>query len=106
MELMAEAQHVKLARAAETDAQQAKARNTLVGRVLITLKQMLRNALAGINSEHFPTAPEAQEGYFQEQVAMGEALATQGPDAFVPSALSFYRALKVYPNPVELIMSA
>jgi hypothetical protein len=72
---------------------------------VISLIQMLRNALASLNSEKFPTGPEAQESFFQEQVAMGEGLATQGPDAYVPSALSFYRALKVYPNPVELIMS-
>lgn len=40
-----------------------------------------------------------------EQVAMGEGLAQAGPMNEVPAALCFYRALRVYPSPVELIMS-
>ena len=27
-----------------------------------------------------------------------------GPTSYLPSALAFYRALRVYPSPVELIM--
>ncbi|KAG7447519.1 uncharacterized protein BT62DRAFT_986357 [Guyanagaster necrorhizus] len=38
------------------------------------------------------------------QVAMGEQLALQGPDFQLPAALSFYRALRVYPSPVELMV--
>lgn len=66
---------------------------------------MLRAALLALSGEQLPSSPEQQEAFFQEQVAMGEALATKGPDAFVASAMHFFRALKVYPNPVELIMS-
>jgi import receptor subunit TOM20 len=40
-----------------------------------------------------------------EQVAMGEGLAATGPVNEVSAALCFYRALRVYPSPVELIMS-
>jgi import receptor subunit TOM20 len=36
---------------------------------------------------------------------MGEGLAATGPVNEVSAALCFYRALRVYPSPVELIMS-
>lgn len=38
------------------------------------------------------------------QASLGEQLCTQGPAFAVPAALAFYRALRVYPSPVELIM--
>jgi hypothetical protein len=31
---------------------------------------------------------------------------TPGPEAYIPAALSFYRALRIYPAPAELIGSA
>lgn len=40
-----------------------------------------------------------------ENVAIGEGLAQAGPMNEIPAALAFYRALRVYPSPVELIMS-
>jgi import receptor subunit TOM20 len=43
-----------------------------------TDKQQLRAVLREIQAEEPPVSPEAQEAYFQEQVAMGERLATQG----------------------------
>jgi import receptor subunit TOM20 len=78
--------------------------------------------------EDQPVSPEQQEAYFQEQVAEGEKLASQGesgadrrayvcarvtsadssfsgPDLYVEAATHFYRALRVYPQPVELLMS-
>jgi len=41
---------------------------------------------------------------FMEQVATGEALFAQGPTYHVPAAIAFFKALKVYPAPVELVM--
>lgn len=38
------------------------------------------------------------------QVGMGEQLCAKGPTFNLPAALCFYRALRVYPSPVELIV--
>ncbi|KAI5453011.1 mitochondrial import receptor subunit tom20 [Naganishia albida] len=65
---------------------------------------MLKASLVEISKETLPTSPQEREQYFMEQVAMGEGLAAAGPINEVPAALCFYRALRVYPSPVELIM--
>ncbi|WFD45028.1 mitochondrial import receptor subunit tom20 [Malassezia psittaci] len=51
-----------------------------------------------------PTGVQEKEKFFMEQVATGEALFAQGPSLHVPAAIAFFRALKVYPAPVELVM--
>ncbi|KAJ6616206.1 hypothetical protein B0H10DRAFT_2037831 [Mycena sp. CBHHK59/15] len=63
----------------------------------------LREALKQIKSEPVPPTQEARENYFMSQVAMGEQLAARGEPFHMPSALSFYRALVVYPSPPELL---
>ncbi|GHJ85030.1 hypothetical protein NliqN6_1432 [Naganishia liquefaciens] len=65
---------------------------------------MLKASLIEISKETLPTSPQEREQYFMEQVAMGEGLAATGPANEVAAALCFYRALRVYPSPVELIM--
>lgn len=50
--------------------------------------------------ERWPCA----NGSFMEQVAAGEALFAQGPANFLQAAVAFFRALKVYPAPMELVM--
>ncbi|KZT72532.1 MAS20-domain-containing protein [Daedalea quercina L-15889] len=64
----------------------------------------LRAALDKLRDEEVPSDPEAKEQFFMTQVGMGEQLCAQGPMFHLPAALSFYRALRVYPSPVELIM--
>ncbi|KAG8961091.1 hypothetical protein FRC03_005787 [Tulasnella sp. 419] len=64
----------------------------------------IKNALQIIRDEALPSSPEAREQYFMDNVAMGEQLCARGPAFEIPAALSFYRALRVYPSPVELIM--
>ncbi|WWD19313.1 hypothetical protein CI109_103771 [Kwoniella shandongensis] len=86
-------QHKKLEAAAEARAKEEKERNS----------KALRQALAEIQAEGIPASPEQQEAYFQEQVAEGEKLATMGPEFHVKSASHFYRALRVYPQPLELL---
>jgi mitochondrial import receptor subunit TOM20 len=72
--------------------------------------------------DQVPTTPEERETYFMSQVEIGERLCAQGmsctagavkdfcslccegPDFAVEAALAFFRALRVYPSPVELIM--
>ncbi|GLB34124.1 putative MAS20 protein import receptor [Lyophyllum shimeji] len=64
----------------------------------------LREALEQVKKEEAPQTPEEKEAYFMAQVGMGEQLASKGPDYYLAAAMSFYRALRVYPSPVELIV--
>ncbi|KAF7798911.1 hypothetical protein EIP86_010139 [Pleurotus ostreatoroseus] len=66
--------------------------------------EALRNALNKIREEELPEGPEEKEQYFMSQVGLGEQLSTQGPMYHLPAALAFYRALRVYPQPVELLV--
>ena len=52
--------------------------------------------------EGYPRDQEEREAYFMQEVAKGEALSTDGSDP-AAAALCFYKALKVYPQPKELI---
>ncbi|KAJ7098724.1 hypothetical protein B0H15DRAFT_937128 [Mycena belliarum] len=63
----------------------------------------LREALKLIRSEPPLSSQEAKENYFMSQVAMGEQLAARGESFQLPAALSFYRALLVYPSAPELL---
>ncbi|KAL7422603.1 mitochondrial import receptor subunit tom20 [Cryptotrichosporon argae] len=67
-------------------------------------ERRLRAALAELKDDELPGSPEQAEAFFQEQVAEGELQAAKGPASYVDSAIHFYRALRVYPNPVELLM--
>ncbi|KZS98039.1 SET domain-containing protein [Sistotremastrum niveocremeum HHB9708] len=64
----------------------------------------LRDALEKIRGETVPDSVQEKELYFMEQVGIGEQLSTRGPNFHLAAALSFYRALRVYPSPVELIV--
>lgn len=64
--------------------------------------QRIRAAVDEANAEGFPTDPEKTESYFMQEVERGETMTGDGSDP-VDAALCFYRALKVYPQPRELI---
>ncbi|KAG1815725.1 uncharacterized protein BJ212DRAFT_1272840 [Suillus subaureus] len=64
----------------------------------------LRSALESVRNEEVPPGPEEKEQYFMKQVGMGEQLCAKGPVYHLPAAMCFYRALRVYPSPVELIV--
>ncbi|ORY18996.1 mitochondrial outer membrane translocase complex, subunit Tom20 domain-containing protein, partial [Clohesyomyces aquaticus] len=83
-------------------------------------KKAIRDAVERANEEGFPKDPEEVEAYFMQEVAQGEGLCQQGTTRpvngghdvvadcitgadSVEAALCFYRALKVYPQPRELI---
>lgn len=85
-------QHKQLSKASE---QEAKASER-------SQKEKIRQVVADANEEGFPKDPEETEGYFMQEVARGEGMCTDGSDP-VDAALCFYRALKVYPQPRELI---
>lgn len=81
----------------------------------------LKEALQVIKNEEDPKNSEEKEAYFMTQVGVGEQLAAQGPCSFLaftklflslpfvgpsfylPAAMAFYRALRIYPNPADLL---
>ncbi|KXT01802.1 hypothetical protein AC578_2021 [Pseudocercospora eumusae] len=65
-------------------------------------KQKIRAVVDEANEHGFPRDPEDVEAYFMQEVARGESMCTDGSDP-VDAALCFYKALKVYPSPRELI---
>ncbi|KAF3912352.1 hypothetical protein AA313_de0206696 [Arthrobotrys entomopaga] len=66
-------------------------------------KSQLRDAVAAINEEGFPSGVEEREVYFMNEVALGEQLLSQGEGKAVDAALCFYKALRVYPDPANLL---
>jgi len=62
----------------------------------------LKQAVKEAQEEGFPTDVEEKEAFFMNEVARGETLCQDGGQA-VEAALCFYRALKVYPQPRDLI---
>jgi len=77
--------------------------------------------LKQLKQEEPPKSPEEKETYFMSQVGLGEQLSSQGtslptvhvyrsdlqntgPAFYLLAALAFFRALRVYPSPVELIV--
>lgn len=103
----------KQARAAKEEAEAGQAQQRI----------LVREAVDRANEEGFPRDPEEVEGYFMQEVAHGEQMTQDGMSSFfnpngnkpalthtfianadpVEAALCFYKALKVYPQPKELI---
>ncbi|KAJ8657262.1 hypothetical protein O0I10_007078 [Lichtheimia ornata] len=81
----------KKEQAAEEEAKASKAR-------------LIETVLDAVAKETLPTTAEAKEQYFMSQVAAGEQLCNAGPEFYEQAVLPFYKALKVYPAPLELIM--
>ncbi|CAZ81995.1 unnamed protein product [Tuber melanosporum] len=65
-------------------------------------RRMLIHAVAEAQAAGFPTDVEDKEAYFMREVAEGEGLC-QEEDRALDAALCFYKALKVYPQPKDLI---
>ena len=65
-------------------------------------KERVKRLVDEANEEGFPRDSEETEQYFMTEVARGEQMCGDGSDP-VDAALCFYRALKVYPQPRELI---
>ena len=84
-------------------------------------RQAIKAAVAEAQDEGFPTNVEDKEAYFMNEVGRGEALCQDGTPPLlatqdlasanvrlagsdqVEAALCFYKALKVYPQPGDLI---
>jgi len=65
-------------------------------------RQAIQSAVRQAQVDGFPTDVEEKEAYFMNEVARGEGLC-QDPETTIDAALCFYKALKVYPNPADLI---
>lgn len=99
-------------RAARAEKEKADAANNVQ-------RQRIEALVREAKEEGFPTDVEEKEAYFMEQVARGEALCAAGkstisygdkckltvvgPEGGIDAALCFYKALKVYPQPKDLI---
>ncbi|KAK2034399.1 MAS20 protein import receptor [Colletotrichum caudatum] len=68
----------------------------------IRQRQALKQAVDDAKDEGFPTDVEQKESYFLQQVSEGETLSAD-PTRAVDAALAFYKGLKVYPTPQDLI---
>ncbi|EJD48621.1 MAS20-domain-containing protein [Auricularia subglabra TFB-10046 SS5] len=88
----------KRVKRAKTETAAAAAAASVVG------DEELKAALLAIREEQMPESTQERELYFTHNISEGERLGTQGPAVYLESALYFYRALRVYPQPVELIM--
>ncbi|KAJ5690853.1 mitochondrial import receptor subunit (Tom20) [Penicillium macrosclerotiorum] len=65
-------------------------------------REAIKAAVQQAKDEGFPADLEEKESYFMNQVAKGEGLCAEGSDQ-IEAALAFYKALKVYPQPKDLI---
>jgi import receptor subunit TOM20 len=65
-------------------------------------KERVKRMVDEANEEGFPKDAEETEQYFMQEVAKGEQMCSDGSEP-IEAALCFYRALKVYPQPRELI---
>lgn len=81
-----------------------QARQAKVDQEVETLyqREAIKQAVDEAKEEGFPTSVEEKEAYFLDQVTMGEQLGTD-PSRHIEAALAFYRGLKVYPQPGDLI---
>jgi import receptor subunit TOM20 len=81
-------------------------------------RQFIKQAVQEAKEEGFPSDVEEREAYFMQEVARGEGLSGEGKSVDeleamaclpfagtdnVEAALCFYKALKVYPQPSDLI---
>ncbi|KAJ1649747.1 mitochondrial import receptor subunit tom20 [Dispira simplex] len=80
--------------------QQEEKEKMIQSQLVVSVERALDKALV----EPFPTNREDKERLFMEHVAQGETAVAGGEEHYEDAAVAFYRALKVYPDPLELIM--
>jgi import receptor subunit TOM20 len=68
----------------------------------IAHRQKIKAAIDAAKEEGFPSGSDEKEAYFLEQVQNGEMIGAD-PTRIFDAALCFYKALKVYPTPGDLI---
>lgn len=68
------------------------------------MKELVKAVLDDVAEESFPETAEAKEAYFLEKLSLGEGLCAQGEEYYGQAVFHLYKALKIYPAPLELIM--
>ncbi|PVU85895.1 hypothetical protein BB560_006869 [Smittium megazygosporum] len=68
-----------------------------------TLGERAAILVSKLKDVKLPNSPEEKEQYFMTQITAGETYIKDDPMS-EKAAIAFYSALKVYPNPVQLIM--
>ncbi|KAI2606840.1 mitochondrial outer membrane translocase complex, subunit Tom20 domain-containing protein [Hypoxylon fragiforme] len=81
---------------------QARAEKEEVVAMTKQKKQDIQHVVQQAAEEGFPTGVNEKEQFFMDHVQKGELLAAD-PSQTVEAALAFYKALKVYPTPGDLI---
>lgn len=81
---------------------QHRAEKTAAEQETVQQRQAIKQAVADAKEEGFPADVEQREAYFLQQVSEGETLSGD-PNAALDAALAFYKGLKVYPTPGDLI---
>ncbi len=66
-------------------------------------EQHITRAYKKCKETTLPTSPEEREQAFMQEVAKGEQLYGQGKQNAIESAVCFFKALRMYPQPAELI---
>lgn len=80
---------------------QARTEKDIAEADAVAQRHQIKEFVDMAKAEGFPTGEE-KEPYFLEQVQQAEALSTD-PSKTIDAALAFYKALKVYPVPRDLI---
>ncbi|OAA68389.1 mitochondrial import receptor subunit [Niveomyces insectorum RCEF 264] len=81
---------------------QARAEKEQAQQETVKQREVIKLAVDLAKAEGFPSSVEEKEAFFLDQVSKGEALASDATKG-IESALHFYKALKVYPTPGDLI---
>ncbi|CAK7202965.1 mitochondrial import receptor subunit tom20 [Sporothrix eucalyptigena] len=81
---------------------QARAEKELAQQETVKQREVIKLAVELAKAEGFPSSVEEKEAFFLDQVSKGETLGSD-PTQAIESALHFYKALKVYPTPGDLI---
>lgn len=79
-------------------AKEAAAHKVKTAQIEVVQKKLMES----LANEPIPTEPAQKESYFMTQVTTAEQLAAV-PGKEIDSALAFYRALAVYPNPTDIL---
>jgi import receptor subunit TOM20 len=82
----------------------AKVDKEMKEKEVLSVEALVVQVLEAVGREEFPESAEGKEAYFLEKVAVGENLIKQGEAYYDESVEHFYKALKIYPAPLELIM--
>ena len=67
-------------------------------------REAARAALALVGNDPLPVTADEREAFFTAQLQRGETLFRMGPKGEAEAAVCFFRALKVYPAPMELLV--